>query len=67
MDALAVATLPLVQFLERSLRLWRRCTKPDRREYLRILQAVAMGILVMGAIGYVVRLVHIPINNILLG
>jgi len=42
-----------------------RCTKPDKREFLKISQAVGIGFVVMGAIGYIVKLVHIPVNNIL--
>lgn len=34
-------------------------------EYIKISQAVAMGFLVMGFIGFFVKLIHIPINNIL--
>ncbi|RMZ20279.1 hypothetical protein D0859_15719 [Hortaea werneckii] len=33
-----------------------RCSKPDKREFLRISQAVGMGFLIMGVIGYVVKL-----------
>ena len=33
-----------------------RCTKPDRREFLKISQAVGVGVVVMGAIGYIVKL-----------
>ncbi|SCV70835.1 BQ2448_3597 [Microbotryum intermedium] len=36
-------------------------------EYLQICRAVATGFVIMGGIGYVVKLVHIPINNILVG
>ena len=34
-------------------------------EFLEISRAVAIGFLVMGFIGFAVKLVHIPINNIL--
>ena len=34
-------------------------------EFLEISRAVAVGFLVMGFIGFIVKLVHIPINNIL--
>jgi hypothetical protein len=34
-------------------------------EFLEISRAVAVGFLVMGFIGFAVKLVHIPINNIL--
>lgn len=44
-----------------------RCTKPDKREFIKISQAVGVGFVVMGAIGYIVKLVHIPVNNILVG
>lgn len=49
------------------------CAKMDLRtqttvltvEFLEISRAVAVGFLVMGFIGFFVKLVHIPINNIL--
>ena len=40
-------------------------TTADRKEFLKICQAVGVGFVVMGAIGYIVKLVHIPVNNIL--
>jgi protein transport protein SEC61 subunit gamma-like protein len=45
----------------------RRCTKPDKREFIKISQAVGMGFIIMGAIGYFIKLIHIPVNNILVG
>ncbi|GAO52553.1 hypothetical protein G7K_6627-t1 [Saitoella complicata NRRL Y-17804] len=42
-----------------------RCTKPDKKEFIMISKAVAIGFLVMGFIGFIVKLIHIPINNIL--
>ncbi|KAJ1756413.1 Translation initiation factor 1A [Coemansia sp. RSA 1807] len=47
--------------------LLRRCTKPSQKEYLKIVQAVLMGFLVMGFVGYFTKLIHIPINNIIGG
>jgi len=44
-----------------------RCTKPTQKEYLQLCRAVAVGFAVMGFIGYFVKLIHIPINNILVG
>ncbi|TVY21613.1 putative protein transport protein Sec61 subunit gamma [Lachnellula arida] len=44
-----------------------RCTKPDRREFIKISQAVGVGFLVMGAVGFIIKLIHIPVNNILVG
>jgi protein transport protein SEC61 subunit gamma-like protein len=57
----------------------------DRKEFVKICQAVGVGFLIMGAVGYVVKLskasfliamgypwpnlaiVHIPLNNVLVG
>ena len=33
-----------------------RCTKPDKREFIKISQAVGMGFLIMGVIGYLIKL-----------
>lgn len=55
------------QLIKESNWLLRRCTKPNQKEYLRIVQAVAMGFLVMGFVGYSAKLIHIPINNIIVG
>ncbi|KAG9102794.1 Sec61p translocation complex subunit [Ceratobasidium sp. 370] len=44
-----------------------RCTKPTQKEYVQICKAVAIGFGIMGFIGYFVKLIHIPINNILVG
>ncbi|KAG9245564.1 hypothetical protein BJ878DRAFT_500999 [Calycina marina] len=44
-----------------------KCQKPDKREFLKISQAVGVGFVVMGAVGFVVKLIHIPVNNILVG
>lgn len=43
-------------FLRDGTQLLNRCTKPDRREFVRISQAVGVGFVVMGAIGYFVKL-----------
>ena len=61
------------QFVRDSVSLINRCTKPDKRgvvvnlEFLAIAQAVGMGFVLMGFIGFFVKLIHIPINNIIVG
>ncbi|GAB0489341.1 hypothetical protein MMPV_000559 [Pyropia vietnamensis] len=67
MDAIQSVAGPLHEFSIDSARLLRRCTKPDRREFTKIATATAIGFAVMGFIGYFVRLLHIPVNNILIG
>ncbi|KAE9372395.1 secE/sec61-gamma protein [Hyaloscypha bicolor E] len=54
-------------FFKEGTQFLNRCTKPDRREFIKISQAVGVGFLVMGAVGYLVKLIHIPVNNVLVG
>ncbi|KAK7189456.1 translocation complex subunit Sss1 [Paraphaeosphaeria sporulosa] len=46
------------EFVKDGLQFVNRCTKPDKREFIKISQAVGVGFLIMGVIGYVVKLVH---------
>ena len=61
------AVTTFIEFVMDSRRLLQRCTKPDAREFKKIAFACAMGFMIMGFIGYVVKLVFIPINNIIVG
>ncbi|CEM38349.1 unnamed protein product [Vitrella brassicaformis CCMP3155] len=56
----------LQEFGQESIRLVRRCTKPDAREFKKIALACGVGFAIMGFIGYTVKLVFIPINNIII-
>ncbi|KAI9269916.1 protein translocase SEC61 complex gamma subunit [Sporodiniella umbellata] len=55
------------QFFKEGVQFIHRCKKPDQQEFMKITQAVAMGFAALGALGYFVKLIHIPINNILVG
>ncbi|KAI9813859.1 MAG: Sec61p translocation complex subunit [Thelocarpon impressellum] len=61
-----IAEIPR-DFLRDGTLFLNRCTKPDKREFIKISQAVGVGFVVMGTIGYFVKLIHIPVNNILVG
>ena len=52
--------LPVKQFGLDSMRLLTRCTKPDAKEFKKIALATSIGFLVMGFLGFIVKLVHIP-------
>lgn len=67
MDQVSQYIDPVRQFAKDSLRLVKRCTKPDRKEYQKIAIATAIGFCIMGFIGFFVKLIHIPINNIIVG
>jgi len=58
--------LPSSGFCKNSLRFYKRCTKPDRQEFQRISGAIGVGFLLMGLIGFAVKLMHIPIVNIIM-
>ncbi|KAI6247320.1 hypothetical protein HI914_04224 [Erysiphe necator] len=55
------------EFIKEGSQFLNRCTKPDLKEFVKICQAVGIGFLIMGAVGYIVKLIHIPVNNILVG
>ncbi|CAH3126638.1 unnamed protein product [Porites evermanni] len=65
MDQITNALEPCKQFAKDSMRLVKRCTKPDRKEFQKIALATAIGFAIMGFIGFFVKLIHIPINNII--
>ncbi|KAK4138681.1 secE/sec61-gamma protein [Trichocladium antarcticum] len=55
------------EFLRDGIQFINKAQKPDRREFIKISQAVGVGFLIMGAVGYFVKLIHVPLNNILVG
>ena len=65
MDQVMALIEPAKQFSKDSIRLVKRCTKPDRKEFQKISLATAIGFAIMGFIGFFVKLIHIPINNII--
>jgi len=67
MDQIQQLVDPAKQFAKDSVRLVKRCTKPDRKEFQKIAIATAIGFCIMGFIGFFVKLIHIPINNIIVG
>ena len=67
MDQITTQLEPLRQFSKDSVRLVKRCTKPDRKEFQKIAIATAIGFALMGFIGFFVKFIHIPINNIIVG
>lgn len=61
------------KFAADSYRFLEVCEKPDvagnlssNSEFKKIAQSCALGFAIMGGIGYVVKLLFIPINNIIL-
>lgn len=57
---------PLKDFTKNSVRLVKRCTKPDRKEFMKVCSRTAVGFIVMGFIGFFVKLLFIPINQVIM-
>ena len=45
-------------FIKDSTHLVKRCTKPDRKEFTAIAKATGIGFLIMGFVGFFVKLVR---------
>ncbi|XP_043710437.1 protein transport protein Sec61 subunit gamma [Telopea speciosissima] len=67
MDSLDSVVDPLREFAKDSYRLVKRCHKPDRKEFTKVAFRTAVGFVVMGFVGFFVKLIFIPINNIIVG
>jgi len=48
-------------------RLFVRANKPTRKSFFDAARVVLLGVLIMGFVGFVVKIMSIPINNILIG
>ena len=55
------------EFAKDSITLLKRCHKPDYQEYKRTAKAVAFGVASMGFLGFIIKLIHIPICSIIIG
>lgn len=53
------------QIINNSLQFIKKCKKPSNVELFQIIRAVGMGFLVIGLLGYVVKLIHIPIRYLI--
>lgn len=66
-DIMDTVVTPVKSFAKDSVRLVNKCTKPDRKEYTKIAFRTVLGFVIMGFIGFFVKLIFIPINQIILG
>lgn len=51
----------LKEELAKSRRFWLGCSKPSKAEYQKLLVATAIGIIAIGATGFVVKVVSYPV------
>ena len=58
---------PLTAFAKNSKMLVQKCTKPNYKEFSKLGLATVVGFAVLGFVGFFVKLVFIPINNVIIG
>ena len=56
----------MTEFLKECEVFIRNCSKPTQKEYIKISTSCALGFVIMGIIGYLVKLLFVPIHSILL-
>ncbi|CCH63051.1 hypothetical protein TBLA_0J00510 [Henningerozyma blattae CBS 6284] len=54
-----------IEFIREGSQFLSKCKKPDVKEYTKIIRAVGIGFVAVGAIGYAIKLVHIPIRYLI--
>ncbi|KAL4518916.1 hypothetical protein Ndes2526B_g00034 [Nannochloris sp. 'desiccata'] len=59
------AATNIKDFAKNSFRLLKRCEKPDRKEFWKVARLTSVGFLAVGFLGFFVKLVFIPINQII--
>ncbi|XP_078723303.1 protein transport protein Sec61 subunit gamma-like [Lampetra fluviatilis] len=64
MDQVVTFVNPGRQCVKNSIRLVKRCTKPDRKDFKKIAIATEIGFAMKG---FFVKLIRIPINDIIVG
>ncbi|KAH3764556.1 protein transport protein Sec61 subunit gamma [Pelomyxa schiedti] len=67
MDTLAKTTRSVKKFAKDSHQFLVMCEKPTWKEFSKLALGTTIGFCIMGFIGFFVKLVHIPINNIIVG
>eukprot|EP00897_Mesotaenium_endlicherianum_P010269 jgi/Mesen1/9270/ME000060S08708 len=67
MEAIDTVIRPVQNFAKDSIRLVKRCHKPDRKEFIKVASRTAIGFVIMGFVGFFVKLIFIPINQIIVG
>lgn len=51
--------------LSNIINFWNKLVRPSKEQLKMSLKLQALGIGLVGVVGYVIKLIHIPINNIL--
>ncbi|EGD78917.1 transporter Sec61 subunit gamma [Salpingoeca rosetta] len=65
MDEVERFVQPLISFAKSSITFFNNCQRPNSAEYQLTALMAVFGLLVLGFLGFFVKLIHIPINNII--
>ena len=57
MEVADIAVKPVRDFAKDSIRLLNRCTKSDRKEFSKVALRTGLGFIVMGFVGFFVKLI----------
>lgn len=60
------AKTSMTSFANNSIQFLQKCSKPDKKEFVKISTSCAIGFFIMGIIGFIIKLLFIPINKFLL-
>ena len=59
--------LPLQTYAKNSKQLVQKCAKPNYADFIQVSTVTLMGFALMGFIGFFVKVIFIPINNVIMG
>lgn len=55
------------QFVKNSKTFVKSCKKPSGKEFKDLIRGHLVGLCFLGFFGYIIKVIHIPINNIIAG
>ncbi|KAI9379213.1 hypothetical protein POPTR_017G064032v4 [Populus trichocarpa] len=67
MEAINSVFNPLREFTNDNIHLVKRCHKLDHKDFTKVVFHTMIGFVVMGFIGFIVKLIFMPFNNIIVG
>lgn len=67
MEAFDLVYSPAKRFVQDCNRILRSCTLPTTKVLKKTAQIAGIGFLVLGGIGFLAKLISIPINNVIIG
>jgi protein transport protein SEC61 subunit gamma-like protein len=67
MEAVDIIYQPAKKFIEDSKRVLKRCTLPSLKIIKKTAISTAAGFAILGSVGFLFKLISIPINNVIIG